>query len=70
MRKKNPEKIFIEVPGADGNCSCNRCPYMALNTMEKIYLNLKDSKPGIHLSDTLISEAKKPLKRMLNMTNN
>ena len=43
---------------------------MALNTMEKIYLNLKDSKPGIHLSDTLISEAKKPLKRMLNMTNN
>ena len=70
MRKKNPEKIFIEVPGADGNCSCNRCPYMALNTMEKIYLNLKDSKPGIHLSDTLIRGAKKPLQRMLDMTNN
>ena len=70
MRKKNPGKIFIEVPGADGNCSCNRCPYMALNTMEKIYLALKNSKPGIHLSSTLIDEAKKPLVRMLKMTNN
>ena len=35
-----------------------------------IYLNLKDSKPGIHLNDTLIREAKKPLQRMLDMTNN
>ena len=70
MRKNNPEKIFIEVPGADGNCSCNRCPYMALNTMEKIYLALKNSKPEIHLSNKLINDAKKPLKRMLDMTNN
>ena len=70
MRKKNPEKIFIEVPGADGNCSCNRCPYMALNTMEKIYLALKNSKPEINLKKNLIVEAKKPLERMLQMTNN
>jgi len=70
MKKRNPDKIFIEVPGADGNCSCNRCPYMALNTMEKIYLALKNSKPGIHLSKTLMIKAKKPLKRMLKMTNN
>ena len=70
MRKKNPEKIFIEVPGADGNCSCNRCPYMALNTMEKIYLALKNSRPDIHLNNTLIIEARKPLERMLKMTNN
>ena len=70
MRKKNPEKIFIEVPGADGNCSCNRCPYMALNTMEKIYLALKNSRPDIRLNNALIIEAKKPLERMLKMTNN
>ena len=69
MRKKNPEKIFIEVPGADGNCSCNRCPYMALNTMEKIYLALKNSDPIINLNKNLINNAKKPLKRMLKMTN-
>ena len=70
MKKRNPEKRFIEVPGADGNCSCNRCPYMALNTMEKIYLALKNSKPDINLNDNLIKEAKKPLKLMLKMTNN
>ena len=70
MRKNNPEKIFIEVPGADGNCSCNRCPYMALNTMEKIYLALKNSKPLIHLNANLICAAEKPLKRMLELSGN
>ena len=70
MRKNNPEKLFIEVPGADGNCSCNRCPYMALNTMEKIYLALKNSTPEISLNKKLMNDAKKPLKRMLKMTNN
>jgi quinolinate synthase len=38
MEKALPEKIFIGAPGADGNCNCNICPYMALNTLEKIYL--------------------------------
>ena len=70
MRKNNPEKLFIEVPGADGNCSCNRCPYMALNTMEKIYLALKNSTPEISLNKKLMNDAKKSLKRMLKMTNN
>ena len=70
MRKNNPEKLFIEVPGADGNCYCNRCPYMALNTMEKIYLALKNSTPEISLNKKLMNDAKKPLKRMLKMTNN
>ena len=70
MRKKNPEKIFIEAPGADGNCSCNRCPYMALNTMEKIYLALKNSEPLINLNSNLRSAAKKPLELMLKMSSN
>ena len=68
MKKNNPDKVFIEVPGADGNCSCNRCPYMALNTMEKIYLSLKNSKPEIHLNSDLRKNAKKPLLRMLKMS--
>ena len=68
MKKNNPDKIFIEVPGADGNCSCNRCPYMALNTMEKIYLALKNSKPEIYLDSDLRKNAKKPLLRMLKMS--
>ena len=70
MRKKNPEKTFIEAPGADGNCSCNRCPYMALNTMEKIYLALKNSEPLINLNSNLRSAAKKPLELMLKMSSN
>ena len=70
MRKNEPGKLFIEAPGADGNCSCNRCPYMALNTMEKIYLALKKSQPLIHLNANLISAAEKPLKRMLEMSGN
>ena len=70
MRKRNPDKIFVETPGADGNCSCNRCPYMALNTMEKIYLALKNSDPVINLKDKLRLNAEKPLRRMLEMSEN
>ena len=70
MRKNEPGKLFIEVPGADGNCSCNRCPYMALNTMEKIYLALKNSEPLINLNSNLRSAAKKPLELMLKMSSN
>ncbi|NET03120.1 MAG: quinolinate synthase NadA, partial [Sphaerospermopsis sp. SIO1G1] len=42
MEKLAPEKTFIGAPGADGNCNCNTCPYMALNTLEKLYLCLRD----------------------------
>ena len=42
MEKAAPHKTFIGAPGADGNCNCNMCPYMALNTMEKLYVALRD----------------------------
>ncbi|HNN56517.1 MAG TPA: quinolinate synthase NadA, partial [Novosphingobium sp.] len=42
MEKALPGKTFIGAPGADGQCSCNICPYMALNTLEKLYLTLRD----------------------------
>ena len=38
MEKDAPGKTFIGAPGADGNCNCNMCPYMALNTLEKLYV--------------------------------
>ncbi|MEZ5684144.1 MAG: quinolinate synthase NadA, partial [Novosphingobium sp.] len=47
MEKARPGKTFIGAPGADGQCSCNICPYMALNTLEKLYLTLRDLKPRI-----------------------
>lgn len=65
MQKAMPEKQFIGAPGADGNCNCNICPYMALNTMEKLYLALRDLTPRIEIEEGLRVRAKQSLDRML-----
>ncbi|MCA1661098.1 MAG: quinolinate synthase NadA, partial [Novosphingobium sp.] len=62
-----PDKTFIGAPGADGNCNCNICPYMALNTLEKLYLALRDLSPRIEIEEGLRLAAKKSLDRMLEM---
>ena len=67
MEKAAPQKTFIGVPGGDGNCNCNMCPYMALNTMEKLYVALRDLEPRIELDEELRLQAKKSLDRMLEM---
>ncbi|MGN7998829.1 quinolinate synthase NadA [Sphingomonas sp. 22176] len=67
MQKAMPEKNFIGAPGADGNCNCNICPYMALNTMEKLYLALRDLSPRIEIEEGLRVQAKKSLDRMLDL---
>ena len=68
MEKAAPEKTFIGAPGADGNCSCNTCPYMALNTMEKLYLCLRNDGPEITLDEETRIAAEKPLRKMLEMS--
>ena len=67
MQKAAPDKLFIGVPGGDGNCNCNMCPYMALNTLEKLYVALRDLSPRIELSDDVMAKARVPLERMLEM---
>ena len=67
MEKAAPHKIFIGTPGGDGNCNCNMCPYMALNTLEKLYVALRDLQPRIELSDEIMAAARVPLERMLDM---
>lgn len=67
MEKAMPEKRFIGAPGADGNCNCNICPYMALNTIEKLYLALRDLEPRIEIEESLRLKAKVSLDRMLGM---
>jgi quinolinate synthase len=67
MQKGSPDKEFLVVP-SDETCSCNDCPYMKLNTMEKLYLALKNGTPEIKLSDEIIEEAKKPIERMLDIS--
>jgi quinolinate synthase len=68
MQKASPEKTFIGAPGADGNCDCARCPFMAKNTLEKIYLALRDLTPAIEMPEELRQKALKPLQRMLEMS--
>ncbi|MCH4894813.1 quinolinate synthase NadA [Sphingomonas sp. SFZ2018-12] len=67
MEKAVPEKTFIGAPGADGNCNCNICPYMALNTIEKLYVALRDLEPRIEIEEELRLKAKTSLDRMLAM---
>lgn len=67
MQKAVPHKLFIGAPGADGNCNCNICPYMAMNTLEKLYLALRDLSPRIEVDEELRLKAKASLDRMLEM---
>ena len=67
MRKAVPQKQFFEVPGADG-CSCNACPYMRLNTLEKLWQCLTDMAPAIELDESTRQRALAPIQRMLEMS--
>ena len=67
MELAMPHKTFIGAPGADGNCNCNICPYMALNTLEKLYIALRDLTPQVHIEESLRLKAKQSLDRMLEM---
>ena len=67
MKKHSPGKEFIIVP-TDETCSCNDCPYMKLNTLDKLYLSLKNEQPEIILSPDLIEKARLPILRMLQLS--
>ena len=68
MKKNEPNKIFLVAPGSDGSCACSNCPYMELNTLEKLRNCLVDLSPKINISNKLILKAKKPLNLMLNLS--
>ncbi len=69
MRQVNPEKEFYIVP-SDKTCLCNDCPYMKLNTLEKLYQCLLNETPVIELSDDIMLSARKPIDKMLEMSLN
>jgi len=64
MRKASPDKEFIEAP-PEANCACNTCPFMRLNTLEKLYLALRDLAPRIEMTPELRERARVPIERML-----
>ncbi len=70
MKKASPGSIFYDVPGlSDGACaSCNDCPYMKLNTIEKLYMCMVNQLPEINIEESLRIKAKAPLDRMLAMS--
>lgn len=67
MKKDSPEKEFIIVP-TDETCSCNECPYMKLNTLDKLYACLKNETPEIKLNKEIIKDAITPIERMLEIS--
>ncbi|MEI6898381.1 MAG: quinolinate synthase NadA [Bacteroidota bacterium] len=67
MKKASPQKEFIIVP-TDETCSCNDCPYIKLNTLEKLVQCLESEQPEIILSEDLMEKARKPILRMLELS--
>ncbi len=67
MQKFAPLKEYIPAP-PDANCACNECPYMKLNTMEKLYLCMKNRSPEITLNSVVMEKALLPIQRMLAMS--
>lgn len=67
MEKAAPEKSFIPAPPTN-NCACNECPYMRLNTLEKLYLCMKNKAPEITMPEDVRVAALKPIQRMLEMS--
>lgn len=64
MKKRAPQKLLIAAPPV-ANCACNECPFMRLNTPEKVYLALRDLQPELVMDETLRQKALVPIERML-----
>jgi quinolinate synthase len=67
MQKESPGKEFLIVP-SDETCACNDCPYMKLNTLDKLYRCMRDETPEIILDDEVIQKARKPIEAMLEIS--
>jgi quinolinate synthase len=67
LQKIAPDKKFYTVPNLEG-CSCNECPYMKLNTLDKIISALENNEPQIHIEEKLRLKALKPIERMLELS--
>ena len=68
MKKAAPQKEFIPAPPEDDTCSCNECPYMKLNTLEKLYLCMKNKYPEINMDEEIRKRALLPIEKMLAMS--
>ncbi|SDT64798.1 quinolinate synthetase [Mucilaginibacter mallensis] len=67
MQKDNPNKKFFPAP-PNNTCACNDCPHMKRNTLEKLYLCLKNEMPEVTVPEHIIARAVKPIERMLEIS--
>lgn len=69
MKRENPDKLIMAAPSNEDNtCACSECFYMKMNTMEKLYLCMKNETPELTLSKDIIDKAYIPMKRMLDIS--
>lgn len=68
MKKENPQKYYFPAPPKDSTCGCSECSFMKLITVEKIYNCLLNEKPEIFVDNAIILKARKPIIRMLNIS--
>jgi quinolinate synthase len=67
MKISSPDKLFIPAP-PENNCACNDCPYMKMNTLEKLYICMEYEMPEIQMSRELLEKGRKPIERMLEIS--
>lgn len=70
MRNKCKGKEFIPAPPVDSTCGCNNCNFMKLNTLSKLRDCLRDMKPQIEVDSEIAKKARRPIERMLEITEN
>ncbi len=68
MAAAAPGKLLIPAPPEDESCACNLCPHMRRNTLEKLYLSLRDLQPQVDVPESVRVRALKPIERMLEMS--
>lgn len=69
MRKQSPRKTFIPAPPIDSTCGCSDCQFMKLHDLQKIFDSLNEEKFEIHLDMEIMEKARKPILRMLELSN-
>ncbi len=68
IEQQAPDKRLLQAPGMDESCACNQCPYMRLNTLEKLYLCLRDLAPQVTVPEKTRLAALAPLEKMLELS--
>jgi quinolinate synthase len=68
MAQAAPGKTLLAAPPEDESCSCNMCPFMKKNTLEKLYLSLRDLQPQVDVPEPVRVRALRPIQRMLEMS--